>query len=267
MCFPGHVSSKTGAEPSGKVTLKSKTVASVTGEEQDRSHRKTHCEESSHDSRILLPLGNDCTVSDKVLLKTDSVNRSAEYSGDSQARKLQVDITKRLSLNDEGNRPQSVTGTPRQSSTFNNVGNPPKTENTHVKDESFDPFAEGAEFTLPGKYRKLKATSARLYSELRKIAEKDGGKSSRCHSFVERREAGFDVGDISTHNKFQNKANGLLEEHERLSILTNAVVSGSNNLRDDSSWQDVYKCYRHWQIVLSKFNELQRRTQQLLEGE
>ena len=268
--FAGHVSSKTGAEPSGKVTLKSKTIASVTREEQERSHRKTHCEESSHDSQILLPLGIDCTVSDKACEKPDGVNRSAECSGDSQASKLQVDIAKRLSLNYEGNRPQSVTGTPRQSSVVNNLVNKPKTENRHVKDqkeESFDPFAEGAEFTLPGKYRKLKATSTRLYSELRKIAEKDGGKPSPCHSFVERLEAGFDVGDISTHNKFQNKANGLLEEHERLSALTTAVVSRSNNLRDDSSWQDVYKCYRHWQIVLSKFNELQRRTQQLLEGE
>ena len=254
--FAGDVSSKTGAEPSGKVTLKSKTIASVTREEQDRSHR--------------IPLGIDCTLSDKACEKPDGVNRSAECSGDSQASTLQVDITKRLSLNDEGNRPQSVTGTPRQSSAVNNLGNPPKTENRHVKDkkeESFDPFAEGAEFTLPGKYRKLKATSTRLYSELRKIAEKDGGKPSPCHSFVERLEAGFDVGDISTHNKIQEKAKGLLEEHERLSILTNAVVSRSNNLRDDSSWQDVYKCYRHWQIVLSKFNELQRRTQQLLEGE
>ena len=83
MCFPGHVSSKTGAEPSGKVTFKSKTIASVTGEEEDRSHRKTHCEESSHESQILLRLGNDSTVSDKASEKTDSVNRSAEFSGDS----------------------------------------------------------------------------------------------------------------------------------------------------------------------------------------
>ena len=230
MCFPGHASSKTGAEPSGKVTLKSKTVASVTGEEQDRSHRKTYCEESSHDSRILLPLGNDCTVSDKVLLKTDSVNRSAEYSGDSQARKLQVDITQRLSLNDEGNRPQSVRGTPRQSSTLNNVGNPPKTENRHVKDKSFDPFAEGAEFTLPGKYRKRKATSAQLYSELRKIAVKDCGKPSPCHSrFVERLEAGFDVGDISTQNKFQDKQTDFLKNmkdclHSPMPLLVEVII-------------------------------------------
>ena len=205
-------------------------------------------------------------MSDKSCEKTDSVNRSAECSGDSQASKFQDDIAQRFSLNDEGN---SVTGKPRQYSAVNNLGNPPKTENRHVKDqkeEPFDPFAEAAEFSLPGKYRKLKATSTRLYSELRKIAEKVGGETLPCHSFVERLEAGFDVGDISTHNKIQEKAKGLLEEHERLSILTNAVVTRSNNLRDDSSWQDVYKCYRHWQIVLSKFNELQRRTQQLLEG-
>ena len=127
---------------------------------------------------------------------------------------------------------------------------------------------EGVELALPGKYRKLKATSVRLYSEVRKIAEKDDSKSSLpWHNFVERLEREFKIGYISTHKEIKEKSNGLLEEHERLSLLTSAVVSRSNDLKDDSSWQEVYKCYRHWQIVLSKFNELQKRTQLLLEGE
>jgi len=88
-----------------------------------------------------------------------------------------------------------------------------------------------------------------------------------CEHFVERLETEFDVGNVSTHNKTQDKANGLLEDHEKLAMLTNAVVTRTYNLKDDSSWQEVYKCYRHWQIVLSKFNELQRRTQQLLQEE
>jgi len=87
-----------------------------------------------------------------------------------------------------------------------------------------------------------------------------------CEHFVERLEAEFDVGNVSTHKKTLDKANGLLEDHEKLVMLTNAVVTRSYNLKDDSSWQEVYKCYRLWQIVLSKLNELQRRTQQLLQG-
>jgi len=75
------------------------------------------------------------------------------------------------------------------------------------------------------------------------------------------------MGDMSTRKELQDKAKGLLDEHEKLSRLTRAVVNRSHNLREDSSWPEVYKCYRHWQIVLRKFNELQRRTQQLLEGE
>ncbi|KAJ7362083.1 hypothetical protein OS493_013174 [Desmophyllum pertusum] len=150
-----------------------------------------------------------------------------------------------------------------------NLDNQSKTEGKNLQDckeDSLDPFAVDAEFVLPGKYRKLKSTSTQLYSELRKIIEKDG-KPSPCQHFVERLEAGFDVGNISTRNEIQDKANGLLEEHEQLSTLTDAVVIRSCSLRDDTSWQEVYKCYRHWQIVLSKFNELQRRTQRLLEGE
>ena len=133
------------------------------------------------------------------------------------------------------------------------------------KEDWLDPFAEGAEFTLPAKYRKLKSTSTRLYSELRKIVEKDD-KPLPCELFVERLEAEFDKGNVSTQKETQDKVKKLLEDHEKLAVLTNAVVTRSYNLKDDSSWQEVYKCYRHWQIVLSKFNELQRRTQQLLQG-
>ena len=95
--------------------------------------------------------------------------------------------------------------------------------------------------------------------------EKDD-KPLPCEHFVERLEAEFDVGNVSTRKETQDKVYRLLDDHEKLAMLTNAVVTRSYNLKDDSSWQEVYKCYRHWQIVLSKFNELQRRTQQLLQG-
>lgn len=172
---------------------------------------------------------------------------------------------------EKSEKPKSVTGIPGQSLGLPKLGDSFNTEEIDVhdkKEDSFDPLVEGVELALPGKYRKLKATSVRLYSEVRKIAEKDDSKSSLpWHNFVERLEREFKVGYISTHKEIKEKSNGLLEEHERLSLLTSAVVSRSNDLKDDSSWQEVYKCYRHWQIVLSKFNELQKRTQLLLEGE
>jgi len=78
------------------------------------------------------------------------------------------------------------------------------------KENSPDNIAENAEFTLPAKYHKLKSASTRLY--------------------------------VSTHNKTHNKASGLLEDYEKLAMLTNAVVIQSYNLKDDSLYQEVYKC-------------------------
>ncbi|KAJ7362077.1 hypothetical protein OS493_013167 [Desmophyllum pertusum] len=267
----GHIPSRTGAGPSGKVTelQRSTTPArlSVTRKEKDNDTR-THTEQSCHDSQIALSSEKDFTASDELLEKANSVNKSTECSGESQVSQLQVDNAKQLALNDGVNKPLGVTGIPCQSSGLGNLDNQSKTEEINIlqecKKESLDPFSVDAEFVLPGKYHKLKSTSTRLYSELRKIIEKDG-KPSPCQHFVERLEAGFDVGNISTRNEIQDKANGLLEEHEQLSTLTDAVVIRSCSLRDDASWQEVYKCYRHWQIVLSKFNELQRRTQRILE--
>ena len=191
-----------------------------------------------------------------------------EYSGESQEGRLEVDNMKQLALNDGFGKLQSVTGRPGQSSVLGRPDDQSKSEKLvflEGKEDWLDPFAEGGEFTLPAKYRKLKSTSTRLYSELRKIMEKDD-KPLPCEHFVERLEAEFDVGNVSTQKENQDKVNRLLEDHEKLAMLTNAVVTRSYNLKDDSSWQEVYKCYRHWQIVLSKFNELQRRTQQLLQG-
>ena len=77
------------------------------------------------------------------------------------------------------------------------------------KENLLDNIAENAEFTLPAKYHKLKSASTRLY--------------------------------VSTHNKTHDKASGLLEDYEKLAIrLTNAVVNQSYNLKDDSSYQEVF---------------------------
>ena len=40
--------------------------------------------------------------------------------------------------------------------------------------------------------------------------------------------------NASTHYKTHNKASGLLEDHEKLAMFTNAVVTQSYNLKDDS---------------------------------
>ena len=81
------------------------------------------------------------------------------------------------------------------------------------KQELFDPFAEGSELSLPSKYRKLKATSIKLYSDLRNNAE-SRDKPSPCQYFLHRLESEFDMENISTHKEIQDKTNSFLEEHD-----------------------------------------------------
>ena len=160
-----------------------------------------------------------------------------------------------------GKSPESVSGLLEGDCRSNSWGT-----NLQVdKEEVFDPFAEDSELKLPVKYRKLKATSARLYSELEKIAD-DRKSSLACQQFLHDVESVFDMGNIATYSELQGRAIELLEEHEKLSRLVNNVVHRSHNVSDDSPWPEVYKCYRHWQIVLNKFHELQKRTQQLVKG-
>ena len=233
-------------------------------EEKDNNTRTHSKGESHHDLQIALSSVKGSQVSEK----TDNMNKSTECSEEFQGGKLQVDNMKQSALDDGCGKPQSVTGTPGQSSMLGGLDHQSKSDDRVFqaqKEDWLDPFAEGAEFTLPAKYRKLKSTSTRLYSELREIVHKDN-KPWPCEHFVGHLETEFDVGNVSPHSKTQEEASGILEEHEKLATLTNAVVTRSYNLKDDSSWQEVYRCYRHWQIVLSKFNELQRRTQQLLQG-
>lgn len=173
-----------------------------------------------------------------------------------------------LALQDLSNKFQNTTGKPCKSSGLSNQDgqSTPETRHVHVqKQEWFDPFSKEAELVLPGKYRRLKATSSRLYSELKSFTCKRD-EPSPCQHFVNRIECVFDAEGIPTHETLQSNACGLLEEHEKLTRLTDEVVNRSSNLKENSPWSEVYKCYKHWQVVLSKFNELQWKTQQLLEG-
>ncbi|KAJ7362081.1 hypothetical protein OS493_013171 [Desmophyllum pertusum] len=116
----GHIPSRTGAGPSGKVTQRSTTPASVTCEEKDNNTR-THSEQSCHDSQIALSSERDSAASDELFEKTNSVNKSTECSEEIQASKLQVDNAKQLALNDGVKKQLSVTGIPRQSSGLGNL--------------------------------------------------------------------------------------------------------------------------------------------------
>ncbi|KAJ7362084.1 hypothetical protein OS493_013175 [Desmophyllum pertusum] len=77
----GHISSRTGAGPSGKVTQRSTTPVSVTREEKD-NNTTTHSEQSCHDSQIALSSERDFPASDKLLEKVNGVNNFTECSGE-----------------------------------------------------------------------------------------------------------------------------------------------------------------------------------------
>ncbi|XP_068673645.1 uncharacterized protein [Montipora foliosa] len=169
------------------------------------------------------------------------------------------------SLTERDHKPGSVTRKSPESVFALRKGDCLPNSDQADKQEMFDPFGEGAELKLPIKYRRLKATTAKLYSELENFSEKRESPLP-SQQFVQGIESLFDMGDIPTHSELQDKGIALLKEHEKLSKLTSNVVNRSQNLDDDSPWPEVYKCYRLWQIVLNKFNELQKGTQQLLEG-
>ena len=187
------------------------------------------------------------------------LNESSNSSNNTQPSALAVMDKKQG--NAIGKSPESVSEQVKRESRSNS-----RRTNMQVdKQEMFDPLTEGSELKLPVKYRKLKAASAKLYSELEKIAD-NRETSLACQQFLHDVESVFDMGNIPTYSELQGRATELLEEHEKLSALVNNVVHRSHNIGGDSPWPEVYKCYRHWQIVLNKFHELQKRTQQLLKG-
>ena len=187
------------------------------------------------------------------------LNESSNSSSNTQPSALAVMDKKQGNV--IGKSPESVSEHVKRESRSNS-----RRTNMQVdKQEMFDPFTEGSELKLPVKYRKLKAASAKLYSELEKIAD-NRETSLACQQFLHDVESVFDMGNIPTYSELQGRATELLEEHEKLSALVNNVVHRSHTIGDDSPWPEVYKCYRHWQIVLNKFHELQKKTQQLLKG-
>ncbi|XP_068674478.1 uncharacterized protein [Montipora foliosa] len=236
----------------GSIASSSKRNLTSAGGVNDDSKR--------HDTVVSLPEVKDGSSSATRLLNAQSIEIR-------QRRGLDVpdDNVHSSSLTEREHKPGSVTGKSPESISALRKGDCLPNSDQADKQEMFDPFGEGAELKLPIKYRRLKATTAKLYSELENVSEK---RESPLPSqpFVQGIESLFDMGDIPTHSELQDKGIALLKEHEKLSKLTSNVVNRSQNLDDDSPWPEVYKCYRLWQIVLNKFNELQKGTQQLLEG-
>lgn len=132
-------------------------------------------------------------------------------------------------------------------------------------EKPFELLTDGASLTLPSKYRKLKSQNTKLFSQLRSALQ---NQPVNHELFVERLESTFDFKTTLSHAELQQEATQVLQSHDKLFQLTAAAVTKSHALSHDASspWQPVYKCYRLWQLVLSKFHELQRKTEQLLQG-
>ena len=218
-----------------------------------------------HDTVVSLPEVKDGSSSATRLLNAQACNAQSIEIRHCHGLDVPDDNVHSSSLTERDHQPGSVTGKSPESVSALRKGDCLPNSDQADKQEMFDPFGEGVELKLPIKYRRLKATTVKLYSELENFSEKRESPMP-SQQFVQGIESLFDMGDIPTHSELQDKGIALLKEHEKLSILTSNVVNRSENLGDDSPWPEVYKCYRLWQIVLNKFNELQKGTQQLLEG-
>lgn len=127
----------------------------------------------------------------------------------------------------------------------------------------FNLMTDGTQLTMPNRYKKLKSAHLRLYSQLRT----DDSEEDASREFLEQLESSFNVsGTGMSHFKLEMESKKLLKEHYELCKIIQSVAQQSADIDETSSWQEVYSCYCSWQFVLTKFKELQKRTQLLLEG-
>ncbi|XP_015769573.1 PREDICTED: uncharacterized protein LOC107348078 [Acropora digitifera] len=115
------------------------------------------------------------------------LNESINSSNSTQPSALAVMDKK------QGKSPESVSEHVKRESRSNSW----RTNLQVDKQEMFDPFTEGSELKLPVKYRRLKAASAKLYSELKKIAD-NRETSLACQQFLHKVESVFDMENIPT---------------------------------------------------------------------
>ena len=131
------------------------------------------------------------------------------------------------------------------------------------KPQQFNLMTDGSRLAMPNSYRKLKSVHLKLYSQLKNIHSE--GDSSR--NFLEHFESTFkDYNVKMTHVELEKESKRLLREHDELFEIVASVAQQSAAINDSSPWHEVYSCYCSWQFILTKFKELQKRTQTLLEG-
>lgn len=130
-------------------------------------------------------------------------------------------------------------------------------------DKTFVLTEEGHTLALPSKYRKLKSTHSKLISKLMK-ASRTNDQSSE--NFLKRLENHFDLTEAPKEIVME-KTKSLVQAQDKLELYVQWLMERSKIGENDSfSWQNVYKTYRHWQVLLGKFKELQKQTQELLAG-
>jgi hypothetical protein len=137
-----------------------------------------------------------------------------------------------------------------------------------VSEKPFMLVEEGHTLTLPAKYRKMKSLNSKLISQIHKNLEETDLNHSE--EFVNRLENQFDWLNEISHETVRTEAQTLMESQHKLLLHAEWVIEKSTVIghsQSTFSWQNVYKCYRHWQVLLGQFRELQKRTQDLLAGE
>lgn len=121
---------------------------------------------------------------------------------------------------------------------------------------------DGHTLTLPPRYRKLKASHYKFISKLNKGTE----TTDQSETFVRRLESQFDF-NKGSGELVLNRVNVLIQAQKKLLVYLQWITERSFDDHETFSWQNVYKSYRHWQVLLGKFHELQKGTQELLTGE
>ncbi|XP_031558692.1 uncharacterized protein LOC116295102 [Actinia tenebrosa] len=158
----------------------------------------------------------------------------------------------------------------------------PSTEPTNVavaEPEIVDkkPFLlmeDGHTLSLPSKYRKMKSKNSKLVSQIhKKLHETDFSQSERFTRYLENQfdwPNKLDWSNQLSHETLSTEAQALMDTQRRLLLHANWVIDRSVEISTPNSafsWQNVYKCYRHWQVLLGKFREVQKRTKDLMAAE
>lgn len=132
---------------------------------------------------------------------------------------------------------------------------------------------DGHTLSLPSKYRKIKSVNTKLVSQIhKKKHETDFIQSERFTSRLENQfdwQNQLDRSNQLSHETLATEAQSLMESQHKLLLHAAWVIdrSGVINTSSAFSWQNVYKCYRHWQVLLGKFRDVQKQARNLMAGQ